>query len=280
MSTNTTRAAAGTTAGARRVLITGAGSGLGRALAERFAAAGDRVACVDVDAGRSERTRAQLAGDGHLALAADVASDADMQGLHDTIAAQWGGLDLLVNNAGIASGGTMVETTMAEWHRILDVDLLSVVRGCRLFLPGMLAQGRGQVINTASFAALAGAPGLMTYGVAKAAVVALSEQLRAEVGPRGVRVSVLCPSFFRTNLCESGIGNPAAMGMARKLMDSAPDTVDSVADRVVADAARDVFMILPTRREPMRWRLKRWFPALYRHLLQRQLRGRASLAKP
>jgi NAD(P)-dependent dehydrogenase (short-subunit alcohol dehydrogenase family) len=265
---------------ARRVLITGAGSGLGRALAHRYARAGDRVACVDLDVARSEATRTQLPGDGHLALAADVGDDEAMAALHAAIERDWGGLDVLVNNAGIASGGSMVETTMAEWRRILEVDLLSVVRGCRLFLPGMLAQGRGQVISTASFAGLAGAPGLMTYGTAKAAVVALSEQLRAEVEPRGVRVSVLCPSFFRTNLCESGIGNPAAMGMARKLMDSAPDTVDSVADRVVADAARDVFMILPTRREPMRWRLKRWFPALYRRLLERQLRGRAAPAPP
>jgi NAD(P)-dependent dehydrogenase (short-subunit alcohol dehydrogenase family) len=264
----------------RRVLVTGAGSGLGRALAQRYAASGARVACVDLDVPRSEATRALLPGAGHLALAADVASDAEMQALHDAIVAQWGGLDVLVNNAGIASGGTLVETTMDEWQRILDVDLLSVVRGCRLFLPGMLAQGRGQVVNTASFAGLAGAPGLMTYGVAKAAVVALSEQLRAEVGPRGVRVSVLCPSFFRTNLCESGIGNPATMGMARKLMDSAPDTVDTVADKAFADAERDVFLILPTRREPMRWRLKRWFPALYRRLLQRQLRARTTRPHP
>jgi len=277
MSTETTRARTGATAGARRVLITGAGSGLGRALAERYAAAGDRVACVDVDAARSERTRAILAGDGHLALAADVASDADMQGLHDTIAAQWGGLDLLVNNAGIASGGTMVETTMAEWHRILDVDLLSVVRGCRLFLPGMLAQGRGQVLSTASFAGLAGAPGLMTYGTAKAAVIALSEQLRAEVEPRGVRVSVICPSFFRTNLCDSGIGNPATMKLALHLMDTAPDTVDSVADRVHAQAEAGRFLIIPTRDEPMRWRMKRWFPSLYYRMLKRKF---AALAAP
>jgi hypothetical protein len=93
-----------------------------------------------------------------------------------------------------------------------------------------------------------------------------------------VRVSVLCPAFFRTNLCESGIGNPETMKLARRLMEISPDTVDSVADRVVADAARDVFMILPTRREPMRWRLKRWFPEVYRKLLQRQLRGRAARA--
>ena len=76
---------------------------------------------------------------------------------------------------------------MAEWRQMLEVNLLSVVRGCRLFLPGMLAAGRGQIISTASFAGLAGAPGMMTYGVAKAAVVALSEQLRAEVHGKGIR---------------------------------------------------------------------------------------------
>ena len=262
---------------ARRVLITGAGSGLGRALAHRYARAGDRVACVDLDEARSESTRAQLSGEGHLALAADVGDDEAMAALQGRIERDWGGLDVLVNNAGIASGGSMVETTMAEWRRILEVDLLSVVRGCRLFLPGMLAQGHGQVISTASFAGLAGAPGLMTYGTAKAAVVALSEQLRAEVEPRGVRVSVLCPSFFRTNLCESGIGNPATMKLALHLMDTAPDNVDSVADRVYAQAEAGRFLIIPTRAEPMRWRIKRWFPHFYYWLLKRKY---AALSAP
>jgi len=152
---------------------------------------------------------------------------------------------------------------MAEWHQVLEVNLLSVVRGCRLFLPGMLANRGGQVINTASFAGLAGAPGAMSYGVAKAGVVALSEQLRAEVSQRGVRVSVICPSFFRTNLCDTAIGNPATKVLAVKLMDAAPDTIDSVADKVFADAEKGRFLILPTVREPMRWRFKRWFPELY-----------------
>jgi NAD(P)-dependent dehydrogenase (short-subunit alcohol dehydrogenase family) len=261
----------------RRVLVTGAGSGLGRALALRYARAGDRVACVDLDVPRAEATRAQLPGGGHLALAADVGDDAAMEALQAAIDREWGGLDVLVNNAGIASGGSMVETSMAEWRRILEVDLLSVVRGCRLFLPGMLAQGRGQVLSTASFAGLAGAPGLMTYGTAKAAVIALSEQLRAEVEPRGVRVGVICPSFFRTNLCDSGIGNPATMKLALHLMDTAPDTVDSVADRVHAQAEAGRFLIIPTRDEPMRWRMKRWFPALYYRMLKRKF---AALAAP
>ena len=262
-------------ANARRVLITGAGSGLGRALALRYARHGDRVACVDIQAGRAEETRASLPGEGHLALATDVASDDAMQALHDSVVAAWGGVDVLINNAGIASGGTMVETTMDEWRRILEVDLLSVVRGCRLFLPGMLAAGSGQVISTASFAGLAGAPGLMTYGVAKAGVVALSEQLRAEVAVRGVRVSVLCPAFFKTNLCESGIGNPQTMVLARKLMEVSPDTLDGVADRVFAAAQAGTFLILPTRHEPMRWRIKRWFPAFYFRLMLKRMRGMA-----
>jgi NAD(P)-dependent dehydrogenase (short-subunit alcohol dehydrogenase family) len=247
----------------RRVMITGAGSGLGQALALRYARAGDRVACVDLSTERSEVTRAMLAGEGHLALAADVGSDDAMEQLRDRIIADWGGVDVLINNAGIASGGPMIETTMDEWRRLLEVDLLSVVRGCRMFLPGMLAAGRGQIISTASFAGLAGAPGVMSYGVAKAGVVALSEQLRAEVQHKGIKVSVICPSFFRTNLCDTAIGSERVRNLALKLMDNSPDTIDSVADNVFADAERGRFLIIPTRDEPMRWRIKRWFPEFY-----------------
>ncbi|MEO7251057.1 MAG: SDR family NAD(P)-dependent oxidoreductase [Arenimonas sp.] len=263
----------------RRVLITGAGSGLGQALAVRYARSGARVACVDLSVQRSELTRATLDGSGHLALAADVGSDEAMEQLRDLVLGAWGGIDVLINNAGIASGGTMVETTMAEWRQILEVDLLSVVRGCRMFLPAMLAAGRGQVINTASFAGLASAPGAMTYGVAKAGVVALSDQLRAEVQDHGIRVSVICPSFFRTNLCDTAIGSPAVKQLALRLMDSAPDTIDSVADKVLRDAEAGRFLIIPTRREPGRWLLKRWLPSLYFRLLMQRYRAMSS-ARP
>jgi NAD(P)-dependent dehydrogenase (short-subunit alcohol dehydrogenase family) len=247
----------------RKVLITGAGSGLGRALAERHAMHGDAVACADLDRARAEATCASLRGAGHLAFAVDVGSDESMQELADEVRAVWGAVDVLYNNAGIASGGPMVETTMAEWRRILEIDLLGVVRGCRLFLPGMLAARRGAIVNTASFAGLAGAPGIMTYGVAKAGVVALSEQLRAEVEAQGVRVSVVCPSFFRTNLMDAALGSERVRSMALRMMDNSPDTLDSVADAVYAQVQRGTFLILPTRREPMRWRLKRWFPQVY-----------------
>jgi NAD(P)-dependent dehydrogenase (short-subunit alcohol dehydrogenase family) len=254
----------------RRVLITGAGSGLGLALAQRHARHGDAVACVDLDRARADAACASLAGTGHLACAADVGSDESMQALADDVRAVWGGVDVLYNNAGIASGGAMTDTTMAEWRQVLEIDLLGVVRGCRLFLPAMLAAGRGRIVNTASFAGLAGAPGIMTYGVAKAGVVALSEQLRAEVSAKGVQVSVVCPSFFRTNLMETAIGNDRIKKMALALMDASTDTCDSVADTVFAQAEAGRFLILPTRHEPMRWRFKRWFPeAYFRKLLAR-----------
>ena len=254
----------------RRVLITGAGSGLGRALAERHARAGDAVGCVDLDLARARATQAVLAGSGHAAWQADVGDDESMQDLGDAVNTAWSGVDVLYNNAGIASGGTMLESTMDEWRRLLEVDLLSVVRGCKLFLPAMLAAGRGHIVNTASFAGLAGAPGIMTYGVAKAGVVALSEQLRAEVQPRGVNVSVLCPSFFRTNLLDTAIGSEKMRKVALHLMDTSSDTIDTVADVVFAQVARGTFLVLPTKHEPMRWRLKRWLPEFYfRKLVER-----------
>ena len=260
----------------RRVLITGAGSGLGRGLALRYARHGARMACVDVIGARAEETRAMLPGSGHLAFTADVGSDESMQALHEAVQREWGGVDVLVNNAGIASGGPMTETTMAEWDRVLNIDLLSVVRGCRLFVPGMVERGHGQVLSTASFAGLAGAPGMMTYGVAKAAVVALSEQLRAEMHGKGVAVGVICPAFFKTNLCETAIGNPKVAQLAQKLMERAPDTVDSVSDAVYAAAERGEFLIIPTRDEPMRWRIKRWFPNLYFRQLMKMVAARSA----
>jgi short-subunit dehydrogenase len=127
----------------------------------------------------------------------------------------------------------------------------------------MIAAGSGHIVNTASFAGLAGAPGIMSYGVAKAAVVALSEQLRAEVHGQGIRVSVLCPAFFRTNLLESWQGDPRMKPFAARMMDASPDTLEGVADRSFAAIERGEFLVLPTRSEPMRWRLKRWAPNLY-----------------
>lgn len=248
---------------AEKVLITGAGSGLGLALAQRHAARGDAVLCADIRLDRAQEAAAELPGSGHLALAVDVGDDASFAAFAETALREFGVPDLLVNNAGIASGGGLLEVGMDEWRRLLEVNLLGVVRGCQAFLPAMLAAKRGHVLNIASFAALAGAPNIMSYGVSKAGVFALSEQLRAELHGSGVGVSVACPSFFPTNLLQNWHGSPRMRHAAGRLMEQSVDSVDSVADAILAATARGQFLILPTRHEPLRWRLKRWLPEVY-----------------
>jgi NAD(P)-dependent dehydrogenase (short-subunit alcohol dehydrogenase family) len=249
----------------RRVLITGAGSGLGRELALCYARRGERVACVDLYADRAEETLRLLPGGGHLALVADVGSDAAMAALKGQVMGAWNGLDVLVNNAGIACGGECAHTSGAEWQRTMNINLMGVVRGVREFVPMMEAQGQGRVINVASFAGLAGAPGLGAYGVSKAAVVALSEGMRAELFTKGIHVSVLCPSFFKTNLLESFQGSTDAplKHIAAKLMETSPINAADVARYTVEQSERGRFLLLPHRDTRSRWWLKRWFPALY-----------------
>ncbi len=254
----------------RKVLITGAGSGLGRALAHRYAAEGCAVACADIVPERALETATTLPGMDHMAFVVDVGSDSGFNALYLAIEQHFGMPDVVVNNAGIASGGPMVETTMSEWHDVIDINLLGVVRGCRAFLPEMLARGSGQIVNIASFAGLAGAPWMMSYGVAKAGVVALSEQLRAELHGTGVGVCVACPSFFQTNLLRNFIGNEQVKEAAAKLMAKSSDSLDAMADRIFAASERGQFLILPTAGDAARLRMKRWFPEHYfRKLLKR-----------
>lgn len=261
----------------RKVLITGAGSGLGRALAHRYAAEGCAVACADIIPERALETATTIPGMDHMAFVVDVGSDSGFNSLFMAVEQRFGMPDVLVNNAGIASGGPMVETTMTEWHDVIDINLLGVVRGCRAFLPAMLQRGSGRILNIASFAGLAGAPWAMSYGVAKAGVVALSEQLRAEVHGSGVTVSVACPAFFQTNLLQNCLGNEHVKATAAKLMARSKDSLDQVADRIFAATESGQFMILPTTGEAARWRMKRWFPDFY---FRKLLKATAPLRQP
>ena len=260
---------------ARQVLISGAGSGFGRALAQRFAAAGCRIGCADINADSARETAAMLPGDGHRVYQVDVGDDASVARWQSEVAALGQPVDVLINNAGIASGGTLLEADMAEWDRVLNINLLGVVRACRAFLPGMQAAGRGHIVNVASFAALAGGPGIMTYGVAKGGVHTLSEQLRAELHGSGITVSVVCPAFFQTNLLSRWEGSERMRGVAEKLMRESPDTLDSVSTATFDAIERGDFLILPTRREPGRWRIKRWFPNLYFRQLMKLVASRS-----
>ncbi len=259
----------------RRVLITGAGSGLGRALAIECAERGWKVAVTDLDVERARETRSALASPSHaLALDLDVTRDEDFVRASAAIREAWGGIDVLVNNAGIASAGTVRQTSMNEWRRVTDINLLAVVRGCHLVLPEMLARESGHVVNIASFAGIANAPGMAAYNAAKAAVISLSESLRHEVCDSGIGVSVACPAFFRTNLVESMVGQPDDVkNLVHRLMDTSGVTAKDVA-RDIADAiVRKRFLVITHR--DMRWmqRVKRWMPETFFRLVHRETRG-------
>jgi NADP-dependent 3-hydroxy acid dehydrogenase YdfG len=265
----------------KTVLITGAGSGLGRAMAHNYARRGCRVGIADRDLERAESVRAEIeaAGGRAMALHVDITEDAAWDTLRDQVLGVWQELDVLVNNAGVASGGATLEASIEDWRWMLEVNLLGVVRGCKTFAPSMLARGAGQIINIASFAALAGAPGLSSYGVAKGGVVTLSEGLRGEFEPRGLRVSVACPAFFKTNLLQNFRGSERMRAAAGRLMEQARESADDIAEAIIEAAERGTFLIIPTASERRRWRIKRWFPEFYYRQVQKLMRQRSGDSK-
>jgi NADP-dependent 3-hydroxy acid dehydrogenase YdfG len=263
----------------KRVLITGAGSGLGRALAFRYAEAGWRVACADIRLDRAQETVGLITGFGigAMALQVDVGNDESFEDLRDQILAAWEGVDLVINNAGVSSGGSVLTASLSDWHWMLNINLLGVVRGCRLFGPILLEQGAGHIVNIASFAALAGGPNMASYAAAKAGVVTVSEGLRADLHGSNVRVSVVCPSFFQTNLLE-GFRAPDAssLNMAKKLMRTAAESPADIAETIFRGVERGEFLILPTAQVRSAWRLKRWFPNLYFRKLMQVVKAKES----
>ena len=265
---------------ARRVLITGAASGLGKSLALRFAADGWRVAVCDLDEDRLSQTAEEIdrGGGTCMYLRADVTSEQDIEQLAESVSDHWGGLDVLVNNAGIAIAGRTDETSMEEWRRIFEVNFFGVLRTTRAMLP-LIAQG-GHIINVASFAGIAAAPGLVAYNTTKAAVISFSESLRAELVDREIGVSVACPAFFKTRLMEtSGAPHDKTRAMVERVMERSKITADDVAEQVFASVRTRQFMLIPHADARWYWRWKRFFPELYFRGLQRMARRTSRAGK-
>lgn len=257
----------------QRVLITGGASGLGREMARQWVASGARVAVGDLNTERLEETRAEL-GDGVLTLTLDVTKDADWASAVATLEEQWGGLDVVVNNAGIASGGPLQTESIATWHRVLEINLLGVVRGCQATLP-LLRKSHGHILNVASMAGLIHPPMMGSYNAVKAAVVAYSETLSFELEDDGVDVHVLCPGFFKTNLVESlGERSPTMQAMLGRIFDKARVTAADVARAAIQGVDNGTFMILSHADGRQAHRIKRLFPStVYRKLMRKQTAG-------
>ncbi|HEV2782424.1 MAG TPA: SDR family oxidoreductase [Actinophytocola sp.] len=243
-----------------RILITGAGSGLGKAMATRFAGAGWRVLVTDVDTATGAAVAKELET---TFLPLDVTDNAAWLAALDWCTREWDGLDVLVNNAGVASGGPFERIDLMDWDWIWNINLKGVVRGCRMFVPLFKKQGSGHLVNVASLAGIMNLPAMSSYNVTKAGVISLSETLRHELAPYGIATTVVCPGFVKTNIGERARNvDPAITKLSEKLMESSKVTAEDVADQVF-DAVRDKrFLVLthPDGRKSVR--LKRYLPAL------------------
>jgi len=251
----------------RVAVVTGAASGIGLALAERFAAEGMKVVMADIEAGAlataSDGLRRQ--GAAVLAIRVDVSRPEDVERLADETYDAFGAAHVVCNNAGVAVIGAVHEHTLADWQWVINVNLWGVIHGVRTFLPRMLAGGdEGHFVNTASMAGLTTAQFMSVYDVTKHGVVALSESMYKELTVTGapIGVSVVCPGLIDTkimrsarnrpeSLAEEGKTGPMAQAFGQALSDRLAGGYppSEVAEQVVAGIRENRFYIVPAQPE-------------------------------
>jgi NAD(P)-dependent dehydrogenase (short-subunit alcohol dehydrogenase family) len=262
----------------RVAVITGAASGLGHALAHRFARAGMKLVLADLDTEALARTTAEFEASGSAAIGVptDVRNAAEVEALAARTLDAFGAVHVVCNNAGVASVGAAWESTPADWEWVLGVNLWGVIHGVRVFTRIMLEQGNaGHIVNTASVAGLIAPPGMAAYNVSKHAVVALTESLHHDLVARGakVRCSVVCPAYFPSGIADSGRARPADLkdpGRAksaaqvaleenlRKAVMAGKLSADDVAAAVFAAVRDERFYVLthPRIKPAIEWRMR------------------------
>lgn len=248
-------------------MVTGAGSGIGRAFARELARRGGKVVCADIDLASAKETAALL-GERGYAVECDVSVEQDVVNLAE-LAEEWfgGPADLVVNNAGIGSGGWPVgELPLDDWRRTLGVNLWGVVHGCHVFAPRLRELERGGIINVASAAGFASAPFMASYNVSKAGVLALSETLAAELSGTGVTVSVLCPTFVKTNIVTGDLIAEPSARLAAAVMKRIGSSPGQIARMALDGHDEGRLYLLPQLDARLIWLLKRQLPARYTHL--------------
>lgn len=250
-----------------RAMVTGAGSGIGRAFAVELARRGGRVVCADI----SEQTAAETAamirekGGQALAVACDVSRLAEVEALADA-AADWFGEepDLVINNAGVGAGGKRIgEIPMDDWHWVMGVNMWGVVHGCHVFAPRLRGLKKAGIINVCSTASFAAAPSMGPYNVSKAAVLALSETLAAESAGSGLSVTALCPTVVKTNIFTSGRIDDSVTPLMNRWVSLTGVSAEGVARTTLKALDKGRLYVLPQIDARLIWRAKRYLPATY-----------------
>ena len=248
-------------------VITGAGSGIGAAFATELARRGGSVVCSDIDETAARTTADDIVAAGGKALATrcDVAQLEDVIQLAK-VSQDWLGRPptVVVNNAGVGAGGSAVgETEIDDWNWVLGINLWGPIHGCHVFAPILREAGYGGIINVASAAAFGAAPGMAAYNVSKAGVLSLSETLSAELSGTGVNVTVLCPTFVKTNIVDSGRITDKSTQMADRLMRWTGFSAERVARSCLDTLDRGGLYCMPQPDARIGWGIKRFTPTVY-----------------
>jgi len=248
-------------------IVTGAASGLGRALAVRLAAEGWRIAVADINTAGSKETLELIETAGGIGRIEhlDVTRLEDWESLRERLSADWSHLDLLVNNAGVGCSGDMGAFPLEDWHWLLNINLYGGIYGCHVLVDWLKRNPSGShIINTASFAAIAPSPSMAAYNVAKAGIVALSETLYGELSPYGVGVTVICPMFFRTNIHKAGrFHNKTTKQFIEESTRKSVLTAEDVADAAILAMRRKQLYVIPGRQARWYWWRRRLMPTTF-----------------
>jgi len=249
----------------KTILITGAASGLGKALALRYAKAGFEVCVADLNALEGEKVAQSIVDAGGAAFfhSCDVTQQSDVDGLVAEIKTRWQSLDILVNNAGVATAGMLAHEDMEAWQWVMNINLLGHVRMSKAFVPLIKASSAEQraIINIASQAGLTAVPGMGSYCASKAAMVSFSESLFLELSHDDIHVSVICPAFFDTNLDKSLRSNQQGMDqVVTKLLKKSGISADQIAAKVFDQSHNGKFMIVTHSQGRNAFLLKRFLP--------------------
>jgi NAD(P)-dependent dehydrogenase (short-subunit alcohol dehydrogenase family) len=248
-------------------VVTGAGSGIGAAFAVELARRGGRVVCSDIDELAAQRTAEAIADEGgtSIAMGCDVSRFEDVSRLAAD-AQQWFDATptLVINNAGVGAGGSAVgDFPLDDWSWVLGINLWGPIHGCHVFAPLLRAAGYGGIMNVASAAAFGAAPNMAAYNVSKAGVLSLSETLAAELSGTGVTVTVLCPTFVKTNIVEAGRITAQSSDLANTLMRWTGYSAARVARMCLDTHDRGGLYCMPQFDARIGWGIKRFAPGAY-----------------
>ncbi len=247
----------------KNILITGAASGLGKAIAKLYATQGWNILVVDIQDQLGQQFVDALNANGQSAeyYHCDIGQKQNFDDLFDAVSAKHECIDVLINNGAIASSGTLESTTEEQWRRLIDVDLMSVIYGTMAMLPLLRKSQKAHIVSTASFAGIVLMPGMMTYNVAKAGVVAFSETLQGELALENIGVSVACPAFFQSNLVNSMMeASEETKEFINKQMQTSGVTAEDVAADIYKAVENNTFMIISHKQSKRQYLLKRWLP--------------------